>query len=215
MENPKYKTYALTLRPKDGVTDPQLEKLEEWIRKRSLYYHVITEKQGSERHAHAGMVLKVPVTRGNFGTLVKRLFSELDQAEQRVLLNGVKIMYNEDFIRNYLDKDDDTVVVCSCLPEAGHMESYFPPKPAVLEKKRKCSAYYHELEQLWKKHSRPDVQVGTENVRNFLFKMMYSERCIPIIRDDRAIVQTARHLTRWISKSEESTIVLAPFENEE
>jgi len=51
--------------------------------------------------------------------------------------------------------------------------------------------------------------------RDFLFNMMYNERCINVIRDDKAIVQTARHLVRWLNKATHSTIELAPFEKEE
>lgn len=180
------------------------------------YYHVVTEKQGSQRHVHAGIVLKQPTTKSNLGVMVKRLFKDFDTAEQRVLLQGVKIMYNMDFIDHYLNKDDDTVVISTCLPEAGHMEKYFPPKPNTdAVRTKKCSAYYHELEHLWYEHKQPHEEVNTMCVRDFLFKMMYSLRIIPVIRDDKTIIQTARHLCRWLNKSETSTIELPPFEKEE
>ena len=74
---------------------------------------------------------------------------------------------------------------------------------------------YWELEKLWYEHSRPGIEVNTENVRHFLFSMMYNKRLINIIKDDKTIIQTARHLTRWINKVDYSTIELAPFEKEE
>jgi hypothetical protein len=211
-----FKTFAVTVRPANGVTDEQIKCMLKWVKKNCEYYHVVTEKEDFQRHIHAGIVLKKETTRSNIGNRVKNLFKELDTNEKRVLLRGIKIMYNEDFMRNYLDKDDDTVVIESHLPEVGHLESYFPPKPVESDgRTRKCSAYYHQLEKLWYEHTGPHLEICTENARNFLFKIMYSERCIPVIRDDKQIVQTARHLVRWLKKAEESTIVLAPFESEE
>jgi len=45
--------------------------------------------------------------------------------------------------------------------------------------------------------------------------MMYAERVLPVMRDDKTIVQTARHLVRWLNKTSYSSIELAPFEKEE
>jgi len=212
-----FKTYAITVRPKDGITDVHLSKFCKWVKKHCLYYHVVTEKTDFERHIHAGVVFHVARKRCNVLTLMKFLFRDFTDEEKKVLLRGVKIMYNEDFIKNYLDKNDDTVVIESCLPEAGHMEKYFPPKKIESDgRTKKCSVYYHELERLWYEHNEPHVEVNTINVRDFLFRMMYSLRVLPVIRDDQTIKQTAKHLTRWINKSETCpSDFLAPFEKEE
>lgn len=214
----KFSTYALTIRPKDGIDDDHIKLTMGFIRRTAEYYHVVTEKTGSSRHIHAGVVLKNPVTKGHVTTQVLRLFPLMSPEEKSVLRKGVKIMYNMDFISKYLDKDDDTVVVASSLPEAGCMESYFPPKLVPKDDTitvRKCSAYYHELEALWYKYQEPHHEVNTVTVRDFLFKMMYSERCLAVIRDDKSIIQVSRHLTRWLNKVTTSTIELAPFEKEE
>lgn len=210
-----FKTYAVTVRPSDGITDPQIEKFVKWVKRHCVYYHVVTEKDGSQRHIHSGLVLKEPKLKTNVTAMLKGLFKQMSTDEHRVLSRGVKIMYNDDFIQQYLDKDDDTVVIESCLPESGTLESFYPPKPTTPEVPRKCSAYYHELEALWYKHQAPHHDVNTMCVRDFLFKMMYSDRVIPVIRDDKQIIQVARHLVRWIKKADASTIVLPPFESEE
>lgn len=211
----KFSTFAITFRPRDGITDDQVTLLQEWIRKRSLYYHVVTEKTGSERHLHAGIVLRTPITRSNVSMMLSRLFSSLSSQEKHVFLNGIKVMYNRSFIESYLSKDDDTTVVISSLPEAAKLDSYFPPKPDLSSKVKKCSHYYHELESLYHQHSDPATDINTPNIRNFLFKMMYSDRLIPVIRDDKTIIQTARHLVRWLNKAEYSNIQIPPFEQEE
>jgi len=214
MSIPAFRTYALTVRPRDGVTDDHVSRISKWVRKNAEYYHLVTEKTGSRRHVHCGVVLKESRTRSNVLQRILNLFKELTATEKSVLRNGLKIMYNWDFVNHYLDKDDETVVIESHLPESGHIESFFPPKP-VEKVSKKCSLYYHELETLWFKHVSPGTEVHTKNARDFLFKMMYSERCIPVIRDDKQIIQTARHLVRWLNKTEESTIELPVFEKEE
>lgn len=216
MSIPSYRSYAITVRPRDGITDDQVALVSKWVKKNCEYYRLITEKTGSERHIHAGLILREARPRSNILQRLLQLFKELTPSEKNVLRSGLKIMYNWDFVNSYLDKDDDTVVVLENLPESGHMESFFPAKPIpkVLSA-RKCSLYYHELEALWFKHSTPGTDVNTVSVRDFLFKCMYSLRCLPVIRDDKQIIQTARHLVRWLHHAEHSTIELAPFEREE
>lgn len=215
----KFSTYALTIRPRNGITDSQVQVCVEWIRKRCTYYHIVTEKTGSARHLHAGCYLKTPVLRSNMALVLVRLGKslELQDDELSVLRSGLKIMYNGDFCAAYLDKDDDTEVVASNLPEVRHLESFYPPKPQEAETKKAArhSAQYWELEKLWYEHMRPIDEVNTQNARNFLFSMMYEKRLIGVLRDDKAIIQVARHLVRWINKTAYSTIELPPFEKEE
>jgi len=213
----KFSTFALTLRPKEGLSDDHVKLTMGFLRRVTEYYHVVSEKTGSARHLHAGFVLKTPCTKGQLCTRVLRLYPDLSPEEKSVLRKGVKIMYNMDFINNYLDKDDETVVIASCLPEDGCIESYFPPKPIETDSgtKRKCSIYYHELEALWYEYMPPHMDVTTVTTRDFLFKMMYDHRVLPVIRDDKTIIQTSRHLTRWLNKTSVSTIELPVFEKEE
>lgn len=213
----KFKTYALTLRPRNGITEQQVEAFVAWIRKRSEHYHVVSEKTGHAKHVHAALYLKVSVSRSNFCVVYSRLLKKfgLDVEETVVASKGVKILYNNDFVLKYLDKDDDTVVIASCLPEVSRLESFYPPKPEVNSRAEQHSQYYWRLEVLWFKYTSPEYEVHTANARDFLFKMMYSERCIAVIKDDRQIIQVARHLTRWLKRSTYSTIELPPFEKEE
>jgi len=213
----KIKSFAVTIRPLDGVTDEQVTMFANYLRKQCDYYHLVTEKTMAERHIHAGFILKKEISRSNLSTNLMRLFKDLTPTEKSVLRKGLRIMYNWDFVNNYLNKDDDTVVIQSHLPEEGHIESFFPPKPTPVSETiaKKCSLYYHELERMWYEHVSPGTEVNTMEARNFLFNVMYNKRCLAVIRDDKQIIQTARHLVRWLNKEEYSTIELAPFEKEE
>lgn len=210
----KIHTFAVTFRPLDGVTDDDVDKLTTWVKRKSDYYHIVTEKTGTERHVHAAVFLKDPMVHSNFSTLLVFLFKRLDATEKRVFRTGIKPMYNYDWVTNYLDKDDDTVVIASCLPESLYLESIFPVQKKRGQKNSK-NPYYDELETLWYTHVETHREINTVNARHFLFKMMYSERSIKILRDDKCIIQTARHLVRYLKRTDESTIALPPFEEEE
>lgn len=218
MSDNKYRTYALTLRPKDGVTDTIVSSFSEWIRKRSTYYHMVTEMTGSSRHIHAACFFKKEISRSNLCNLISCFGKKHDFSNEElvVLRKGIRIMYSNDFIESYLSKDEDCEVICSELPESAHLQSWYPPKSVSPgSRKEQHSKYYWELESLWKETQSPHVEVHTLNARHFLFRMMYADRRIAIIRDDKTIVQTARHLVRFLNRAEYSTIELAPFEKEE
>lgn len=213
----KFKTFAFTLNPRNGVTDKQIEKIEKYSRAQCEYYHVITEKKGDQRHVHAAWVLKVPQTRSYVSVYMSRMFKDLEPDEKKVMLQGLKVMYNEDFIRNYMDKDDDTVVVCSCLPEAGYLESYFPPKKEAESRKTRQLAFHQmmiDLEKLWHEHVPPHLEKNTVNARDFLYDMQYSKRLIGLM-DDKKCNQVSRWLVRWMNKAERCLLELPPFEKEE
>lgn len=215
---PKGKTFAFTLRPRNGITNSDIVKMEKFVRSKCEYYHVITEKLDDERHIHAALILKSAMTRSDVSTYLKRMFKHLEPDEQKVMLQGLKVMYNSDFINNYLNKDDNTVVVASNLPEVGCLESYFTPKPppkdVSLSRRLAFHSLMDELEKLWFEHVPPHLEKNTINARNFLFDMQYSKRLIGLM-DDKRMVQTSRWLVRWMNKSERCSFELPPFEKEE
>lgn len=214
-EATKFTSFAFTLRPRDGITNADRDKFTAWAVKRSEYYSIVTEKLGSQRHVHAGLIFKVSVTRSNVCQLLKQLFSPSWSPEEiRVLFQGVKIMYNMDWIDNYLTKDDDTVLVAQCLPEAGHLESYFPSKPPPKERSPRCSIKFHELEKLWYEHVPTWKEKNAANCRHFLWDIMYNKRIYPMVEEDRKQIQLSRNLSRWLNKEDECSFDIQLFPGE-
>lgn len=214
----KFSTFAFTFRPRDGVTDKQIEKLVAYARKNCKWYHVITEKQDDERHIHCGLVLKNPASRSHVSVQLGRLYKDLETDEKKVMLQGLKVWYNEDWLEEYLNKDDDTVVIASCLPEKGCLESYFPVKKTKenTESRRRLQwhSYMIELEGYWRKYMPTHLEVNTATVRDFLFEMQYSKRVIGLM-DDKKLIQVSRWFVRWWHKAERCLLDLPPFEKEE
>ena len=206
----KYQAYAITLRPKDGVTNEQIVTFNKWATRYSEYSLIVTEKEDTARHIHAGIFLKKPTLKGNICKLLDRLPLDLSATERIVFLQGVKPMFNHDWI-TYCNKGDFTTTIHSNLPEQKHLESYFAQSPTTSHV-RKNLTYYGRLEKLWYEYNEPGVEINPKNVRDFLFRMMYSLRVIDVIRDDKSIIQVSRHLSRYINKAESSTIEPNPFE---
>lgn len=210
----KYQSYALTIRPLDGATDIHDDILCRFVRKYCEYYYIVSEKTDYERHLHAGIFMKKMTSRSDLSIMLKRIFKDFSPEEKRVLNQGIRIMYNIDFVENYLDKDDDTELILQNLPEAAHLEAYWPPSKEQEKAKARAAVdkYYANLEYLWYQHQNPSVEVTYETCCRFLSRMMYSDRLIRVLRDDRAISQTARHLSRYIRKDDRYIPSLAAWE---
>lgn len=212
----EYKSYALTVRPRDGATITHDGLLVTFLRKYCQYWYVVSEKLDEERHLHAGVFFKKAQTRSNVCLMLKRVFKDLDDDEKRVLGKGVRIMYNLDFIEEYLNKDDDTVVVSDNMAEAKHLEGYWPPSKDQERAKASMATdkYYAKLECLWYEHQSPGVEIRYDTVCAFLSRMMNKERLIRVIVDDRKLKQTAMALSRYIRKDDRYVVELAPWESQ-
>lgn len=212
----KYQSYAVTVRPRDGATSEHDDILINFVKKYCEYYYVVSEKLDRERHLHGGLFFKKKYTRSDVTIMLKRCYRELDDDEKRVLARGVRIMYNMDFIDNYLDKDDETEEVCKNLPEAKFLEGYWPPT-AEQQKARADKAvdkFYANLEYLWFQHQRPGVEINYHSVSCFLDRMMCKDRLIRCIPNDDRFKQTARMLVRYLSKSSTYVVPLRPWEED-
>lgn len=205
------KTFAITLRPRDGVTDDDITLFSAWMRKHCEYYYLITEKLVEDRHIHAALFLKTPSTQSNLCTTLLRLMKHLDPEEKAVFRKGIKVMYNADFLNSYMQKGDDTVVINECLPEAATLNSYYPP---ALPRKKGPSAvdpFYANLERLWWEHKRPIEETNPSNLRNFLMDMMNNKRVIRVVADNRKIFQISIALSRYINKETSYLVEPEPF----
>lgn len=212
----KFKTFAFTLRPRDGVTDVQIEKLCKYCRNHAQWYKVVTEKEDDARHIHAVWVLKEEQTRSHVLTYLQRMYKDLEADEMAVMRQGLKIWYNRDFL-DYIDKDDNTVVIEENLPEIAYLEALFPPKPEglVVKKALANQSMLENLEKLWHEHVAVYKAVNTQNARDFLWSMMYEKRLIGVMLDDKRIDQVARALVRWMLKANTCTVPLVPYQVEE
>jgi len=160
----KFKTYCVTHRFREGITESQITKFANYLKKKCDYYYLITEKDGVERHLHFCFICKLSVSRSALTMEVTRLFPELDVDEKKVLLRGIKVWNNRDFL-DYMEKGDGTVIIEKNLSEVGFLEQYFPVTDIVIpSKKLQNYVLMERLETLWKNHVPSHWSINTENV---------------------------------------------------
>lgn len=217
MSNTKFTTFAVTIRPRSGVTENDINKFCLFVKKHCEYYYIITEKEGDERHIHSALFFKIPKTRSNISTYLCRLFKDLDSDEKSVLQKGVKILYSNSFLVDYMNKGDGTIVIERNLPEIDVLDNFYPPKPISNQNARRLNMHttMEEYENLWRTHMSSLVEVNTSTVRDFLFDMQYNKRVIGLM-DDKKLIQHSRWFTRWFHRAESCPqSFLPPFESEE
>lgn len=99
----KYRSYALTVRPRGGLSDATLSALNSWLSKQD-YGVAVTEMENESRHWHGQCWLAEPRARGeickSLQRICERTIAEWDQAQLKVLRTGVKIAYS-DWIDDY------------------------------------------------------------------------------------------------------------------
>lgn len=205
------KSYAVTIRPKDGVTNAQIAKFAKWVTSRCEYSIIVTEKENTERHIHAALFLKKEAQCPTIRRSVVALFKELSETERIILGNGVKISYTPQWL-DYCEKGDSTEIIHSNLPERSTLKQYYPVRDET--KTRRHLSYYERLEKLWGEWVSPGTECNAEMCRNFLFDMMYNQRKIDVIRDDKTIIQVSRHLARFVNRADWSTLLIDPMEND-
>lgn len=209
----KFKTFAFTHRPRDGVTDTDIQKLCKYCRKHADFYKVITEKTGGERHIHAAFILKNPQTRGTVRTYMQRMFKHLTAEELSVMVKGLKIWYSTEFL-DYMNKQDDTVIIEENLPEIAYMEALFPKKP---EPKKTSLYMVGTIEQYlswWKELQPVHFEINTMTCRDFIVALQHKHKKIGFLSDQQ-IIQRAKWMTRHFHEADSFQQQLPAFERDE
>ena len=170
----KYQSWALTFRPRNGVTEHQLDLLERWCKSTTNWYHIGVEKDDIARHAHIVVYRRFPSTRSNMVNLIiKTAFHNSLDAEEKTRpgylkmaikkdgarKSGLTINYNNNFLENYIGnptKDDPFFCYSEKLP-ADHdvLLEYYPEKNDTANR-APLSPWFVKMEKLW--HEFNDAQ---------------------------------------------------------
>lgn len=211
----KYKSYSITLRPKGGIIDDDIDLLMKLIDKYATYAYAITEKEADERHIHAAFYLKQEKSISAFNQIMKRQFYE--SVMERHSIWGVcykgKPMYNDAFVKEYCigqikdgkKKDDKVEVLYNHLPPNEKRMEYYKDIVTRGVQKTAADPYYAKLEKLWyemTEHNEldPDINVTNEDMHKFLYQLMYNYRKIRIISDSRKFRRCCQCLRHYIMK---------------
>lgn len=201
----KIQAFAVTFRPKHGVTVEHRNEIIKLISNISKYYYIVSEKKDEECHIHAGVITNVPCTITNFNQKWSRKFRHAveDTGSIWSVCYVSKPMYSKKWINEYLKKDEDgtTEVVASNMPSHS-IEEYFAPKPVARAKKKFIAdPFIQRLADKWDKYQPAGVDVNHTNVSNFLANLMFVRREIRGIMCPRKMKNTTRYLTMYIRRS--------------
>lgn len=183
----------MTVRPRSGLTDDMIKRAVSCFDKLDGAF-AVTEKTGSERHLHAAMFLKNEVKKCQIVERMKVVQGQLDADELRVLKGGVKVLYSDDWVKQYLDKQDSTVIVYDRLPkETG---SYYPDAESQAGAVGRAGATSQSLTTLFTKSER-DVTLG--NCLDFLREIWFTQRSVPPPRTEGMQYEEAKKLFLFLS----------------
>jgi hypothetical protein len=217
-----YRTYAITFRPTDGITDEQIDVLDRWMQKACDYYAAITEKTGKERHLHAALFLTKSTTRSNLHNrifAIKGIDGTLTSVEKSVFRRGTKIMYNSDFMEGYMTKGDDTAVISMQIPDDDRsvLDAYFPEKDDDrMKRKFEGSVWFLNMEKAYyadegKHWFTNPMNFGETAMAAFIHHRMYVSREIEVIADSRRLAQYTKALVHFVQKLDQPHPSLKKF----
>lgn len=200
----KFKSYCITVRPKNGLHGEYASAVEKYIKKQA-YYVYNYEKEDEARHIHAQIFFEEAVRKSNIQTALKRIAEKHDNdwspASRKVLVSGVKIAYNDNFMDNYITKDGEVQMDNYNPPP--NTDEYYPSEAEQTAAKQAVNAVdsqLHKLKVMWELEN-PDYiehQKTLKDIGLFIYKSMFDDKVIPVIQDDRRRKQLVKALTHYI-----------------
>ena len=200
----KFRSFCITVRPKGGLHGEYEEPVVKYIRKQSNYVYTF-EKEAEARHIHAQIFFEEPVRKSNIQTALKRIAEKHDKdwsaSSRKVLVSGVKIAYNDNFMDNYITKDGDIDIQNYSPPDS--TEEYYPSQEeqaAAIAQANATDQRFHRLKQLWDLSHEDYIehQKSLKDVGLFIYKLMFEDKVIDVIADDRRRKQLIKALTHYL-----------------
>lgn len=209
----KFKSFCITVRPKDGLHGEYAAAVEKYIKKQQYYVYQY-EKEAEAKHIHAQIFFEEPVRKSNIQTALKRIAEKHDNnwgaASRKVLVSGVKIAYNDNFMDNYITKENGTIAMDQYNPPP-NTEEFYPSEAEQSAAQAAANAadnHFHKLKTLWELHN-PDYSEHQKTLKDiglFIYNLMFVDKVIPVIQDDRRRKQLAKALTHYIFPYNQSAV---------
>ncbi|AXH75927.1 MAG: putative replicase [Circoviridae sp.] len=210
----KAKSFALTIRPLNGFTAETEKRVLAWLQRQDHGIAVIEMDGTPGRHLHAQIWSKSSKTKSSVKTSLQRICKATipgwDPCQERVLNQGVKFAYNDDFYQEYLldndDKPDPVNIIYDDIP--GDRTEFYPTKEQQESFKAKTNAVdkkYHHYSELYrnyaKLHGYPVERPKKWMIFEFLGDACCGSKTINVPRDDRTFKATATWLYRYITSN--------------
>ena len=205
-----FRSFALTIRPRDGISDDTIAGLSKWLSKLDFAVAVL-EKEGIERHLHAQIWTNQPKAKGDIIKQCERICIRTipdfqnDGAAKKVLRGGIKIAYS-DWYLDYLCENDlkeEPNIIIESPPTNTY--DYYPTEEEQEAVQRVTNAVdprFTDLEvkalQFFEKRS---LGCNKKNVATFLADAMFVSRTIKVLMHQRDRVSLALSLYAFMAHS--------------
>lgn len=206
-----YRTFSFIIRPKCGVSDANIshfiKKFKKSHQNDGYYFYLVSEKEGTECHLHGQIWYEKPTTKDIPTKYLKREFPKLWATHEYIIKIAldVKVIYNNDWIRNYLDKGGD--VHLNLMPEEEMLDSYLPPKEKQEYWQSKKNSTDTQLFDLEQKYREEYSDVTMPQVAAFLANAMFGkDKWIRPLRSVKAKTELANTLYFWLNGADEECI---------
>lgn len=200
-----YRAWAITIRPRNGISDERVSDYINWIEKspKIVGAYGVLEKLAEERHLHLAVFFDEGRRKGDVNKQAERIFQKrsVEDGELKVLRSGTRIIYSDDFVKNYLDKNDDTEVVINNVP--CDAVDYYPSadeQAGAKAQKNACDQYFHSLSvkfDAWLGERCNDEQM----VRWWFGFAMFEEKSIRVITDTKKLNQIISALYKYTTSN--------------
>lgn len=206
----QFQAFAITVRPQNGFQEETEKAFLKWFQKQHGAFAVI-EKDGVERHMHAQLFYETPKSKGDINKQLSRICSRTipnwSQAEERVLKRGTKIAYNDDFMDEYLAKEDN--VIFNNLENIEDTKEYYPSEEEQQKTQNASNAVdkrFHQWSVDFKESEfwlSEDWLPALADTAKFLAHQMFVSKKYPVVVEKRKRVEYTKCLHMYVCEKKQ------------
>lgn len=203
-----YRSWCITIRPRDGLSDKTLDAAKKWLQK-CPYSFAVLEMDHEARHLHAQIWYNEPKVRGDICKQIQRIcertISDWDDAQKKVLRQGVKIAYSDwylDYLAENGLKEKPNIILenppdktLDFYPTEEEQQNIQIMKTAVDPRFANLEIKFYE----WV----GERDVSLKVVSQFLAIQMFQERTIKVLLHQRDRKALAVSLLAYVQKSDD------------
>lgn len=208
-----YKSFALTIRPRAGITNDTILAFKSWLSKQD-HSVAVTEMEGEARHLHAQLWLNEGRTKDDISKAVKRIcertISDWDATQSKVLRGGIRIAYSDWYLEYLVDNEDkgevdNSNIITNNPPD--RTEHYYPSEeeqekvkqvsqaadPRFLSMEQECNEWLTMEQKL----------VTYKNIAQWLCYTMFNQRTMKVLVNQRDRTALCKTLYAYMSKTDD------------
>lgn len=205
----QFKSFCFTVRPLNGLQKELEEALVKWLSRYEGF--LCYEMEDVARHAHGVIYLPNPRTKGDLNksleSICAREVPNWNASQNMVLRRGTKICYNDDFISEYLSKEDN--ILYNNIPE--NTSLFYPPP----EEQRRVQALSNAVDKRFHQYESDFLAskyhlVAKKNpmylqiyIASFLEDMMFNSRKYPVIVCPKRRKELCKALCLYVAKMDD------------